>query len=127
MTDMERDNPCMIKALKPTAPVTRRKFDETFKREALNNWLSSGKSAAVIADELGIKPNQLYAWNRLFAPMVTAIPPSAIKPGSVADLQAQLDAARREIRHLHQQRDILKKTLGIFSEPPNSATHGLTT
>jgi len=116
----------MIKALKPTPPITRRKFDETFKREAVHNWLSSGKSAVVIAGELGINSTQLYVWKRRFAPMATATPASATKPGSVADLQAQLDAARREIRHLHQQRDILKKTLGILSEPPNNGTNGLT-
>jgi transposase-like protein len=121
---MEEGNPCMIKAVKPTRPITRRKFDETFKREAVHNWLSSGKSAAVIADELGINADRLYLWKKLFAPMATAAAPSAAKPGSMADLQAQLDAARREIRHLHQQRDILKKTLGILSEPPSNATHG---
>lgn len=115
----------MIKPVKPTQPITRRKFDETFKREAVNNWLSSGKSAEVIADELGINSNQLYLWKNRFGPLATAMPAST-KPGSVADLQAQLDAARREIRHLHQQRDILKKTLGILSEPPNNGTQGST-
>jgi hypothetical protein len=35
---------------------TCRKFDKTFKREAVQNWLSSGKSADVIAGELGINP-----------------------------------------------------------------------
>jgi transposase-like protein len=30
----------------------RRSFDETFKREAVNHWLSSGKSAATVAAEL---------------------------------------------------------------------------
>ena len=48
------------------------------------------------------------------------------KPGSLADLQGQLDSAQREIRHLREQRDILKKTLGILSEPPASATNGST-
>src|ERR1035437_8949160 len=37
-----------------TPVKTRRKFDETFKREAVNNWLVSGKSAEAIAPELGI-------------------------------------------------------------------------
>jgi transposase-like protein len=50
------------------APVkVRRKFDETFKREALQNWHSSGKSATVIAQELGLKANRLYAWQQHFA------------------------------------------------------------
>ena len=44
--------------------------------------------------------------------------------GSVADLQGQLDAAQRENRHLREQCQILKKTLGILSEPPTSAIKG---
>jgi hypothetical protein len=42
------------------------------------------------------------------------------------DLQGQLDAALRENRRLREQRDILKKTLGILSEPPLNATNGST-
>jgi len=60
--------------------------------------------------ELGILPNRLYAWQQRFA----------------AELQTQLDAARREIRHLTEQRDILKKTLGILSEPSPNAMNGST-
>jgi hypothetical protein len=44
----------------------------------------------------------------------------------VADLQARLEAAERENRHLREQRDILKKTLGILSEPPMNVTNGFT-
>jgi hypothetical protein len=44
----------------------------------------------------------------------------------MADLQFQLEAAMRENRHLREQRDILKKTLGILSEPSLSGTNGLT-
>jgi len=36
-----------------------------------------------------------------------------------------LDAALREVRHLREQRDILKKTLGILSEPSTNAMPGL--
>ena len=49
---------------------------------------------------------------------------AAAKPGSVADLQGQLDASQRENRHLREQCQILKKTLGILSEPPTSAING---
>ena len=110
-------------------PVKRtyRKFDETFKREAVQNWLSSGKSAEVIAKELGLVPGLLYAWKRVFAPGEAKVRSSAsAKPGSLADVQAQLEAALRENRHLKEQRDILKKTLGILSEPSPSVTNGYT-
>lgn len=105
----------------------RRKFDETFKREAVQNWLSSGKSAEVVAQELGLRANRLYAWKNLFAPAAAGGRAAAgAKPGSLADLQSQLDTALRENRHLREQRDILKKTLGILSEPSPSAMSGLT-
>jgi transposase len=110
-----------------TSVKTRRKFDETFKREAVQNWLQSGKSAAVIAEELGLKANRLYAWKVRFAPAAAGGKAVAgAKPGSLADLQGQLDAALRENRHLREQRDILKKTLGILSEPSPNVMNGST-
>ena len=117
----------MIKPINKSSVSERRKFDEVFKREAVQNWLSSGKSAGVIAKELGILPNRLYAWRKRFAPADAGGRAAAgAKSGSVADLQSQLEAAQREIRHLREQRDILKKTLGILSEPPRNAMGGLT-
>jgi transposase-like protein len=110
----------------PSAKI-RRKFDETFKREAVNNWLASGKSAEVIAQELGINSNRLYAWKQRFAPADAGGKAAAgAKPGTPADLQAQLNAALRENRHLREQRDILKKTLAILSEPSPNAMNGFT-
>jgi transposase-like protein len=115
-----------MKPIKKQPVHIRRKFDSTFKREAVHNWLSSGKSAEVIGQELGILPARLYAWRKRFAPADAGGGAAAgAKPGSCADLQGKLEAAQREIRHLREQRDILKKTLGILSEPPINATHGL--
>ena len=110
-----------------TAEKVRRKFDETFKREAVQNWLQSGKSAEVIAEELGLRANRLYAWKKHFAPADAGGKAAAgAKPGSPADLQGQLDATRRELARVREQRDILKKTLGILSEPSTNAMPGLT-
>ena len=110
-----------------TSVKVRRKFDATFKGEAVNNWLASGKSAEVIAQELGINSNRLYAWKQRFAPAdAGGRAVAGAKPGSPADLQTQLDAALREVWHLREQRDILKKTLGILSEPSRNAMNGST-
>jgi len=103
----------------------RRKFDEIFKREAVQNWLNSGKSAAVVGEELCINANLLYAWRKL-VPAVAGGRATAAKPGSVADLQGQLEAAHRELRHVREQCAILKKTLGILSEPPSNGMNGST-
>ena len=110
-----------------TSVKTRRKFDETFKREAVNNWLTSRKSAEVIAQELGISANRLYAWKQRFAPADAGGRAAAgATAATPAEVLAELIAARREIRHLTEQRDILKKTLGILSEPSTNAMSGLT-
>jgi transposase-like protein len=109
--------------MKQTSVRVHRKFDATFKREAVLNWLQSGKSAPVAGEELGINANLLYAWRKL-VPEVAVGRAVAAKPGSVADLQGQLDAAQRENRHLREQCQILKKTLGILSEPPTSVING---
>jgi transposase-like protein len=117
----------MLKPIKETSIRVRRRFDQTFKREAVQNWLASGKSAQVIAKELGLLPNRLYVWRRRLTPADPGGKGSAgVKSGSLADLQGQLDAAQREIRHLREQRDILKKTLGILSEPSPNAMNGST-
>lgn len=105
----------------------RRKFDEEFKREAVNHWLTSGKSAETIAQELDVKSNLLYAWKKRFAPADAGGRAAAgAKPATLAEAQAQLEAAQREIRHLREQREILKKTLAIIAESPRNATSGST-
>ena len=113
----------MIKSIKTTSAQTRRKFDQTFKREAVVNWLNSGKSAEVVGEELGINANLLYAWRKL-VPAAAGRIAAAAKPGSVADLQSQLEAAHRELRHTREQVTILKKTLGILSEPSSNVING---
>ena len=111
--------------MKQTSVNIRRKFDETFKREAVLNWLQSGKSATVVGEELGINAGLLYAWRSL-VPAAAGGRAAAAKPGSVADLQSQLDVSQREVRHLREQCHILKKTLGILSEPSLNGMNGST-
>jgi transposase-like protein len=111
--------------MKQTSVRERRKFDETFKREAVQNWLNSGKSAEVVGEELGITASLLYSWRNM-VPAAAGGRAAAAKPGSVADLQCQLDASQRENRHLREQCMILKKTLGILSEPSSNGMNGST-
>ena len=103
--------------MKATKPLKeRRKYDATFKREAVANWIASGKSAQAVGLELGIGAERLYTWKSQFMPR-TAV--------ETADLQAQLQATQRELARVSEQRDILKKTLGILSEPLPKNTPGL--
>ena len=51
----------------------RRHYDATFKREAVAKWLASGKSAEVVAHELGLSPSRLFAWRSLLGPPVREV------------------------------------------------------
>jgi transposase-like protein len=110
-----------------TALATRPRFDDTFRREAVNHWRASGKPAQTIAEELGIRCYLLYAWKKRFSAGAAQIKSApAAQPATLAEAQVRLESAEREIRHLREQRDILKKTLGIISEVPPSVTNGST-
>jgi transposase len=98
------------------ASRTNRKYDVQFKRHAVRLWLDGDRSAKAVAQELGIRENLLHAWKKKFAPPQM--------PLSQGELEAEVAALRRENAQLRQQREVLKKTLGILSESPSSATNG---
>lgn len=91
-------------------------FDEEYKREALRLWRESGRSAAKVAAELGIRPALLYRWARP-SPGITEVA-SRRPPRSVDELEAEVERLRAENAKLLEQREVLKKSLGILSEPP---------
>ena len=43
----------------------RASYTEEYKQQALELWRASGRSAAKVAAELGIRPPLLYRWARL--------------------------------------------------------------
>jgi len=101
-------------------PKSRKKrYDPSFKRSAVEHWLSGGKSAATVATELGISGQTLKTWKQQLSVLP---PPSATQ--SLEQLQEQNRRLRRELIGAHRRCDILKKTLGILSEPSGSASNG---
>jgi len=98
-------------------------YTEEYKQEALQLWRASGRSAAKVATELGIRPPLLYRWARL------AREPDMPKAGhrprrSVEELEAEIRRLRAENAKLLEQREVLKKSLGILSEVPPSGMPG---
>jgi transposase len=104
-----------------------KKYDPSFKEHAVNLWLASGKSAQEVAVELGVKADRLYTWKSAVAPDYRAPVPSVpeLKKRTSQQLEQELSRLRRENQQLRQQRDILKKTLGILSDTSSSDTSAL--
>ncbi len=96
---------------------SKARYTEEYKQEALELWRSSGRSAAKVAAELGIRAPLLYRWAHLERePKVSK---SESKPRrSVAQLETEIRRLRAENAKLLEQREVLKKSLGILSEAP---------
>ena len=107
-----------MKAVKQTQKnevKARRKFDAAFKRDTVALWLSSGKPARQVAQELGVAENHLYLWRKAHAPRT---------PATQNEMEQELAVLRQENAQLRERCHILKKTLGILSEPQSNASNG---
>lgn len=97
-------------AVSPTSP---RRYDAAFRQQAVEHWLRSGKPGTQVAAELGVSYPALKSWRRSYTG--DALP-------TAADLAAENRALKAELARVREQRDILKKTLGILAEPSKNAT-----
>jgi len=96
---------------------SKARYTEEYKKEALELWRASGRSAAKVAAELGIRPPLLYRWAQFERESKSSR--NELKPGrGVAELEAEIRRLRAENAKLLEQREVLKKSLGILSEVP---------
>lgn len=102
---------------KKSGATPRRKFDETYRRHAVELTLHGDRTVKAVAKELGLPDWQLYEWRKLYAP----------RPGEGGPTPKTLEAAvqdnerlRAEVIRLRERESVLKKSLGILSETPES-------
>ena len=104
--DKERED---IMGTNERAP--KKRFDENFKKSAVELLAGSGKSVSQIARELGVSIWNLRDWREIYQPRPAR---------SLAEVEAENLVLRGELQRVKNQRDILKKTLGILSAPPDN-------
>lgn len=90
----------------------RKTYTLDFKLDAVKLVTERGLSHARVARDLGIGTQTLRNWRRTLTDAGAA-------PAAGSDAQ-QLAALRRENELLREEREILKKALGIFSRVPRS-------
>lgn len=91
----------------------KKSYTEEFKREALRLLESSGKPVAVIERELGLSAGLLHHWRKRFQVNATS---NTLELSEIEQLKLELREAKRELARVQMERDILKKTVGIFSQ-----------
>ena len=63
-----------------------KRYDEAFKKSAVEHWLISGKSAQQVATELGFNVQNLPKWKAKF---------KALPAGQVAEVRCRLQRKRK--------------------------------
>jgi transposase len=90
--------------------MSKRKFTNEFKREAVNLVLVEGLKVAQAARDLGLNENTLHNW-------VGKERKGLLEPtGSKAQEQEELKRLRKENALLRQEREILKKATVYFAK-----------
>lgn len=100
----------------------RRQYDENYKRHAVELTLRGDRTIAQVAQELGVNETMLYDWRRKYAPRPGG--PSGA-PQSLEEASREIARLRGEVVRLQERETILKKSLGILSETPESGMPGL--
>ena len=91
----------------------RRKYDAEFKDDVLK-MVFSGRPVQEIASSLGINVSMIHKWRAQHTDAHgLSQPPMPIVVPAVSGVEHERVKAR--LREVEQERDILKKALGIFS------------
>lgn len=93
--------------------ATRNVYSREFKLETVKLVTEHGRSRTQVAREMGIDIQTLRKWIKQFA-----MDADRAFPGQGQSRDAELVRLQRENEQLRQERDILKKALGIFSRMP---------
>ena len=96
--------------MKPERKI--RAYDKEFKKNAVKLYKESGRSLSQVSEELGIPHATLAGWIQAYA-----IDKEEAFPGKgfLKSSDAEMMQLRKELAVAREERDILKKELGIFS------------
>ena len=92
---------------------TPRSYSDEFKKDAVHLLETSGKSKAAISRELGIPNGLLGRWHRRFRINEET---DTLELSDIEQLRKEMRDLKRELEITRMERDILKKTVGIFSK-----------
>ncbi len=87
-------------------------YTREFKQEAVRLAQTSGKPIAQVARELGISDTSIHQWRKELAENGSEAFPGK---GHQTALEEENRRLKRELERVQQERDILKKAVGIFS------------
>lgn len=101
----------------------RRKYDDKFKEDAVNLLITTGKGVCEIARDLGIPESCMGRWYQAHLKKLDGNAGEMINTERLpSDIEKENRQLRKELADAIQQREILKKAIGIFSRTPDKYT-----
>ena len=101
----------------------RRKYDRQFKEEAVQLLIRSGKTLKEVAGDLGVERTCLGRWRKEQLKGCDEVGAEPMEAGqNSVELENENRRLRKELAEAVQQREILKKAIGIFSRDPDRYT-----
>lgn len=92
-----------------------RTYTEEFKLEALQLLKSSGKNAGQLERELGITAGMLLKWRDRYQEVRTEPNGASLEPSDLEAAKREIKRLQRKLAEVEEEREILKKTVNIFS------------
>jgi transposase len=92
-----------------------RTYTEEFKLEALELLKSSGKTARQIERDLGITPGLLVKWRDRYQVISKDAEQAHLALSDMEAAKREIQRLRRRLAEVEEEREILKKTINIFS------------
>ena len=90
-------------------------YTEEFKLEALELLKSSGKTARQIEGELGITPGLLVKWRDRYQVITKEAEQAHLELSDMEAAKREIKRLQRRLAEVEEEREILKKTINIFS------------
>lgn len=90
-------------------------YSREFREEVLRLAANSDRTDAELEEDLGLSPQLISQWRRRYG-VPNGEPTGTVKPSSMSEAEEEIRQLRRELEVVRQERDILKKTVAIFSK-----------
>ena len=88
--------------------MSRKRYPEEFKVEAVRQVVDRGHSVADVASRLGRTTHSLYAWIKKYGP-------DSAEHNAKAAEAAEIKRLKKELKRVTDERDILKKATVYFA------------
>jgi transposase len=93
---------------------TRRKYDSSFKEDVIK-MINSGRPIGELSKALGVSSSLIHRWYKATLSVSAHLGKKGTQSSTFNNANAEMERLKAELRRTEQERDILKKALGIFS------------